>query len=120
MPGFGGKPSDSRGSTPKKQDSNFACRRPFSQLGNPHALGVSVLRPSEIGGEVRKDLTVFGGKSSDLRGMTLKKQDSNFAFRGPVSQLGNPHALGMSDLQPSESCGGDHKFFPVLESNCLI
>ena len=60
LPEFGGKPSDLRRSTPKKQDSNFAFRGPFSQLGNPPDLGVSVLRPSEIGGEVRKNLTVFG------------------------------------------------------------
>ena len=52
--------------------------------------------------------------------MTPKKQDSNFAFLRPFSQLGNPHTLGVSVLRPSETIGGDRKFFPVLEANRLI
>ena len=48
------KLSDFREMTPKKQDSNFADRRPFSQLGIPHALNMSVLQPSETGGGTRK------------------------------------------------------------------
>ena len=43
-----------QGVDPENQDSNFAFRRLFSELGNPHALGVSVLRTSESGGGARK------------------------------------------------------------------
>jgi len=55
-----------------------------------------------------------------FRGVDPDKPDSNFAFLRPFSQLGNPHALGVSVLRPSASIGGDREFCPVLEPNCLI
>jgi len=88
-------------------------------MGNPHALGVSVLRGSESGGGARK-ICPFLETNRLIPGGGPRKPDSNFAFLRPFSQLGNPHALGVSVLRPSESIGGDRKFFPVLESNCLI
>ena len=96
LPGVGGKPSDLRRSTPKKQDSNFAFRRPFSQLGNPHVLGVSVLRNWEIGGGPRKMCPFLEGnrlKLSDFRGMTPEN-------RTQFLHTGN-HFLNWESLTPS-------------------
>ncbi len=82
------KPSDSRGSTPKKQDSNFACRQPFFQLGNPRAPGLIVLRCSERGRGTHKFFLVL---------------DANYCFQGVDPENPDSDARFSADARFSDA-----------------
>jgi hypothetical protein len=104
-----------------KTGLQFCVPGPFSQLGNPHALGVSVLRPSESGGGARK-ICPFLEANRLIPGGGPRKTRLKFCVPASVFSAGKPSRPRRECFAALGNIGGARKatVCPVLEANRLI